>query len=251
MEISFKKKIDINAYNPGHIYVKEKGGYGSFIVYDGKYRDLPARLYTVDGVNESACYFGDMKYEPVFDYMKVFARHTDNLTRRDSKVLLIGGAGFTFPKYFISHYEDYRMDVVEMNPRSIEIAMEYFFLRDLEDEYAAFSSGRLRIFESEALSFLEESSQEYDMIINDAYHADSPDMNMFSPKALELFKGHLKKGCPYISNLITALSGPDSMRSAMAREMMSAYFTDVSIVPCNMSYSSNQVQNCLVKGYKK
>lgn len=51
-------------------------------------------------------------------------------TRTIKDVLLIGGGGFQFPKYFLSHQTG-NIDVVEINSILYGISKKYFFLKEV------------------------------------------------------------------------------------------------------------------------
>ncbi len=67
-------------------------------------------------------------------------------------MLMLGGGGYSFPKYALSHPEEFggapRMDVVEIDPGMTDIAREYFGLADLpglalrHDDARRFLNGR-------------------------------------------------------------------------------------------------------------
>ena len=54
---------------------------------------------------------------------------------------MIGGAGYSYPKYFISKYEDKNMDVVEIDGEITEIAKNYL------EYYSQFGFDELNIIE--------------------------------------------------------------------------------------------------------
>lgn len=43
-------------------------------------------------------------------------------------ILFIGGGGFSGPKYFLDNYPNLSVDVVEIDPKVVDVAREYFFL---------------------------------------------------------------------------------------------------------------------------
>ena len=87
-------------------------GHGCIEVKDTSEFGAPVRLLLVNGVRESAAYLiPGLQYEPVFGYIRVLLdifEHKNHL----KTALLIGGAGFSLPKAFISRYGDKSMDVV-------------------------------------------------------------------------------------------------------------------------------------------
>ncbi len=218
--------------------------YGEFVVRNGLYRGVPARLYEVNGTRESATFFDEDKYELVFDYMRALCRLID-MAPAAEKFLMFGGAGFQFPKYLIGHYPYKKMDVVEINPLAVEIARKYFYLDELEKDFRAESSGRLRIFIGDGMDYLESSTEKYDCIINDAYHSDIPDKGLTSPKGISLIKEHLNPGGLYGFNLITSIKGEGSMPLFLTEKNLKYQFDDVYYFRCSPDVQPESMQNVL------
>lgn len=229
---------------PGRVFCTIDDKYGRFVVENGKYRGEDARLYIVDDVRESASFFDDRKYDLVFDYAKSFARFLDGWGK-PAKMLMLGGAGFQFPKYVISHYPDISLDVVEINPLAVMLARKYFFLDDLEEDFKAESSGRLRIIIDDGMEYLRTTRQKYDIIINDAYHSDIPDKGLTSARGTNLIKEHLAAGGAYGFNLITSLEGKHSMPFLLMQKSFGYHFAHVDIVRCSPDVKPESLQNVL------
>ncbi len=238
------KDFDVSDKTPGKVFRTVECEYGKFVIRNGTYRGEEARLYEVNGVRESASFFDKRKYELVFDYQKCF-RHLFEEKPDAEKILMLGGAGFQFPKYVISHYPRIRMDVVEINPLAVELAREYFFLDDLEKDFGAESSGQLRIFIADGMDFLSDTDERYDIIINDAYHSDIPDKGLTSSGGTALIRDHLAEGGIYGFNLITSLKGKGSMPLMMMNSTFSYYFSSVKYYRCSPDVKPESNQNIL------
>ena len=237
----FNRKRD---RTPGKVLCTFDSEYGKFVIRNGLYRGIAARLYEVDGVRESATYFDENKYELVFDYTKSLCRLMD-MNPSAERFLMFGGAGFQFPKYLISHYPNKKIDVVEINPLAVDIARKYFFLNDLEKDFGAESSGRLRIFIGDGMDFLTSYSEKYDCIINDAYHSNIPDEGLTSPKGIALIRGHLNENGLYGFNLITSVKGVDSMPLFLTDRNLKYHFDDVVYHRCSPDVTLESIQNVL------
>lgn len=77
-----------------------------------------------------------------------------------STSLMIGGAGYSFPKNFLYTYDNASMDVVEIDPKVTELAKKYFRLQE---------NPRLSIYHEDARVFLNRSGSKYDVIFGDAF----------------------------------------------------------------------------------
>ena len=199
----------------------------------------PVRQLLVNNVRESAAYVSaERKNELVFTYMKSFARIFDALAPAAKETLLFGGAGFSFPRFYISRYPDKRMDVVEIRRYMFDLAVRYFFLDDLYEEYALNVSRRLQIFIEDANDFLKKNRAQYDVIINDAYVGNVPDQGLLSDKSARLIRGALRFGGFYIVNLITAPTGYHSMPGVMAQAVLKIHLKNIHVsTSCRLFFS--------------
>jgi predicted membrane-bound spermidine synthase len=75
-------------------------------------------------------------YRLVFAYTRFFELGPA-LNPNASKALFIGGGGFSGPKYFLKHYPELEVHVVELDPAVVEVAERFFELP---------SDGRLQVF---------------------------------------------------------------------------------------------------------
>ena len=87
--------------------------------------------------------------------------------------LVLGGGGFTYPKYYISKYYDKRMDVVEINEKCVEWAKEYFYLDELIEDYDD-KKERLNIIIDDAIKYINTCNKKYDYILIDLFDGVLP-----------------------------------------------------------------------------
>lgn len=242
--VFFGKKDD---RTPGKVLRTVENKYGTYVVKNGTYRGEEARLYEVDGTRESATFFDDRKYDLVFDYMKAF-RNVIEENPEIKRVLMLGGAGFQFPKFFVKNYPDKIIHVVEINPLSIHLARKYFFLNDLEKDFGAESSGRLKIILGDGADYLKTTKEEYDIIINDAYHSNIADPYLTSAEGTSLIKSRLTEGGIYCLNLITSLEGRHSMPFNFIKSSFCYQFKNVGYILCTPSAKPEASQNVVFMG---
>ncbi len=221
---------------------------GTYIVRDTTMQGERVRLLLVDGIQESATHLDpEKKYEPMFRYLSFFHQiveaHPD-----PQKVLLIGGAGFAYPKLFFSSGQKGEMTVVELDPRMIRLAGRFFFLDDLRKEYDLDRTGRLKIVEDDGLRFLKHTQEQYDVILNDAYLGNVPDEGMLSDEGVAACKSHLKPGGIMVTNIITPLAGTGAMPGILAKKRYESYFDQVSLYTCDPSHPAVMRQNCMLTG---
>jgi spermidine synthase len=98
--------------------------------------------------------------ELAFEYSKYY--HLIRHFKPDFQhTLIIGGAGYSFPKDYIKKYADARIDVVEIDPQMTETAKKYFRLEE---------NPRLNIFHTDGRVFLNGSEPgKYDAVLMDAF----------------------------------------------------------------------------------
>ena len=115
---------------------------------------------------------GDKKYSLFYPYYLLYNIPL-MVNKNIQDTLVLGGGGFTYPKYYISKYLDKKMDVVEIDKEIIDVAKEYFFVNDLFDEYDN-NHERLRIYNNDALQFVNDSKKNYDYIFLDIFVDNEP-----------------------------------------------------------------------------
>ncbi|VFJ14307.1 spermidine synthase [Candidatus Nitrosocosmicus franklandus] len=111
-----------------------------------------------------------------------------------TKVLFIGGGGFSGPKYFLQNYPEISVDVVEIDPKIVEVAKDYFFL----DEF----NPKLNIYIQDAREFLNKHSGSYDVIILDAFSKSYVPFHLMTLEFYKLLSDKLTNSGVIISNHI-------------------------------------------------
>jgi spermidine synthase len=132
------------------------------------------------------------------------------------RVLVIGLGGGTVPKRFVRDYPQVRVDVVEIDPDVINIAGRYF------DVHAG---PRLAVHQADGRMFLRRSKQKWDLILLDAYYADTVPFFLCTREFFRIAKDHLNAGGVFVNNVIGATTGPQS------RFFRSVYRTMAEIFP--------------------
>lgn len=127
------------------------------------------------------------------------------------RVLLVGLGGGSIPKRVLASYPDVRVDVVELDPEVVEVARRFFALP---------SDPRLRIFIDDGRRFLRRASGPYDLVLLDAYFADSIPFHLTTVEFLEELRSRLAPDGVAVANLIGAAEGP---RSKLLRAMYRTY----------------------------
>ena len=189
--------------------------FGSALVYDQDDENGDrVRFLTVNGLKESATYVDERWCELVFPYTQRYdLMFAAGIPIR--RVLMVGGGGYSYPKYLISHRSDVMLDVVEIDSAITELAREFFFLDRLEDEYSAQASGRLNLVCADGRDFsaaraTDAQAPRYDAILNDSFAAGVPAPSLTTVEAATAFRGCLAPEGLYLSNVVSSLRGTGS-----------------------------------------
>jgi spermidine synthase len=107
---------------------------------------------------QSAMYVDD-PVELAVDYTEFYqlATHFKPDFRR---LLMLGGGGYSFPKFALAHYPEVQIEVVEIDPEVTALARRFFALSD---------NPRLAISHRDARSFLNDRGKTYDVVLGDTF----------------------------------------------------------------------------------
>lgn len=182
----------------------------------------------------------DNPSEVLFDYLRTFdLTHT---IIKPQRALIVGAAGYTYPRHFLKENPNATIDVVELDPGMTEIAQKYFFLKPDE---------RMVIHHMDGRTFLNTSKEQYDAIFLDAFHTSvSIPHHLTTVEAIERVHNLLTPGGIAVSNIISSLTGPASefFRSELATYQQ--VFSHVYILQARPT-PEHQVQNITIFGIKE
>ena len=189
------------------------------------------RGYDVYGALQSATYVeDDLKYELYFNYMRKF-NSCFSLNPDITRILMIGGAGYSYPKYVISHYPEVSIDVVDNDPQSEKLAREHFFLQDLYDEFDLKNTKRLRTVITEGQDYLARTNVKYDVIIDDAFNYIVPALDLMIYESLLDIRDCLKRKGMVMFNLPADSDYRKTEYFTRFLSTLQAVFSNVLIIP--------------------
>ena len=228
------------------VYTNIDTQYGKVTISNAyKENDLCRRL-NIDRGNESATFVSEDKcYELVYDYTKYYdLMFNSNIDIKET--LMIGGAGYSYPKYYISHYDNKNMDVVEIDGKVTEIAKKYFYLDKLIKEYDLENSKRLNLITEDGRIFLNSNQKKYDAILNDAFAGNSPAKTLTTIEAVKKIHNSLNKNGIYLTNIISSIDGENSKFIKAEIKTLKQCFKNVYVVPCRDKNDIYETQNNMV-----
>ncbi len=124
------------------------------------------------------------------------------------RVLVIGGGGYTFPRYAMKMLPETRMDVVEIDPGVTKVAREHLGLRDYEG---------LEIIHMDGRQFLAEKvpAGTYDLVIQDAVNDLSVPSHLLTKEYNDAVKKAMKPNGVYLLTVIDAIEYGKLWKAAM------------------------------------
>jgi len=181
--------------------------------------------------------------ELVFDYNKYY--HLIKHFKPDFRqTLMIGGAGYTFPKEYLRRYPaETRIDVVEIDPRMTEIAKRFFRLQD---------DPRLNIIHEDGRTLLNRAeSAKYDAVLMDAFGSlFSVPYQLTTLEAVQQISRVMKDDGVVIFNLGSSITGPGSGFLQSEFKTYQAVFPHVYLFKVNADYRDEQLQNLIIVACK-
>lgn len=223
-----------------HMY---KTKFGRALVFDSLDADEePIRLLNVGGVFQSVVYTSpELQSELACNYHQSFseaARQVPEVKR----ALIMGGGGFALPSHFIAHSKRLELDVVEIDPKIIEIAHEHFFLGETE----ALSQGRLNVICDDAWDFLKQSDKTYDFIVNDAFVKGRPLGPFTREEGVDVICSHLSEQGVYMANVRSSLDGSNAAIIDELAAIFRGTFKKLYLVPEKPGSPHDMAYNALI-----
>lgn len=225
-------------FHPGMVIYETETPYSHLDVIDN-YNSINNRVLFLNGYPHSIMDRSDpntleSKYTKFFPLGLILK---ENIT----KVLFIGGGGFSGPKYFLQNYPNIAVDVVEIDPKVVEVAKEYFFL----DE----SNPKLNIYVQDAREFLNKYTGSYDMIVLDAFSKSYVPFHLMTVEFYKLLSDKLSNGGVVISNHIGSPSNAQAT-SDLYRANLKTFLQVFPKVFVFLTDHSKSLQNIILASVK-
>ena len=152
-----------------------------------------------------------LRYYDLFEYFNKDAKNT----------LLIGGAAYTYPIHYLQKYKDKKIDVVEIDDKMTQIAVDQFGLN--------INDSRLQVFNQDGRSYLNYSKNKYDTILIDAFKGLNAPFELTTYEALVHARNMLNENGMVLTNIIASIEGEDSDFIEYEYATYKAVFDDVKI----------------------
>jgi len=157
--------------------------------------------------------------------------------------LLIGGAGYSFPKDFLKTYPDKQIETVEIDPQMTEIAKKYFNLQE---------NPNLKIFHEDGRIFLNRAdANKYDAVFLDAFGSlFSVPFHLTTIEAVSEINRVLKPDGVVIFNVGGAIKGKASRFLNAELATYKQIFPQVLLFKVRPERPDEDVQNLIIVALK-
>ena len=197
------------------------------------------RNLKIDKKNSSSMFL--KSDELVYEYTK-FYELASHFNPDFEKTLLLGGAAYSYPKYYLEKHPDAKMDVVEIDPRLTGLAKKHFRLKENEN---------LRIFHEDARIFLNRTKDRYDVIFGDAFGSQySVPFHLTTKEAVQGNYDALNENGVVIANIISGIEGKRGKFLRAEYLTYKSIFPQVYIFPVQSKDDGNSLQNIILVALK-
>lgn len=157
-------------------------------------------------------------------------------------LLVLGGGGFSFPKYALANYPQVAVDVVELDGGITRLARSHFSLRD---------DPRLTIVEKDARVFLATTTKTYDVILCDVFtsHYSIP-FHLVTQEALQEMRDRLNPSGLLLINILSSQRGPESDFFAALSQTLAEVFPVSRYFAVHDSSDFHGWQNFMLAAFK-
>lgn len=177
----------------------------------------------------------------VFDYTK-FYNLGEHFKPGFKTALMLGGAGYSYPKEYLKKFPNSTLDVVEIDPKLTELASKHFKLQ---------SNPRLRIYHEDGRVFVNQSKNKYDIIFGDAFQSfHSIPFQLTTYEAVQKYHRLLNEDGVMVVNIISAIEGSQGefLRGEIAT--FKKIFPQVYLFPVHKPTNGTEVQNIMLVALK-
>ncbi len=177
-----------------------------------------------------------------FNYLYYF-RLAEYFNPQFSTSLMLGGAAYGFPKYYLKSYPDAIIDVVEIDEKVTEIAQDYFQL-DI-------THPRLKIYHEDARTFINTTREKYDVIYSDTFrNAISLPYQLTTIEAIQKQYDLLHDGGLVMVNVIQAVEGKSSLFLQAELKSFQQVFPQVFLFADAGPENREQIQSTIIVAVK-
>lgn len=198
-------------------------------------------LSTDPGRFQSAMYMDD-PVELALSYTRFYALGP-LLVPRAQRVLMLGGGGYSVPKWLLAgrsglKADDVRVDVVEIDPGMTKVAREYFQLQ--EDE-------RLRVFHEDVRVFCNRNTERYDLVFVDVFGSSyTVPFHAGTVEAAAAMRRAVADDGLLLMNVIASVTGEAANLLWSIRNGLAEHFAEVHVLAVQEPDNAGVIQNFML-----
>ena len=207
-------------------------------IYDAYMEGRPVRVMQLNDTGDSAMFLESD--ELAFDYTRFF-RLAGHFRPDLKKTLMIGGGAYSYPKYFLKEFPEGTMDVVEIDPELTEISRKWFGLKE---------DPRLRIFHEDARTYLNRTTDRYDVVYGDVYKSYSVPFHLATVEAIQKISDAMTDDGVFVMNVISAAEGGQGRFLHAMLATLDQVFPQTFVFAVARPEDALQAQNFMVVSFK-
>ena len=203
--------------------------FGLTMIFDSEDADgTPIRLLNVNGTFQSVSYIApELRFELCVHYHRMMAKVIQQVSAR-GHVVVMGGGGFSLPKYLATHMKAAAIDAIEIDPKIVSLARKHFFL----DEALAATSSELRVIEDDAWKVLQNTDTgSIDVLVNEVFAGRKSLGPLGTPDGAQTVKEKLVPGGVYLADVRCPLEGHGSTLLPKVANVFAQEFEHIAYVP--------------------
>ena len=203
--------------------------FGLTMIFDSEDADgTPIRLLNVNGTFQSVSYIAsELRFELCVHYHRMMAQIIQQVAPQ-GHVVVMGGGGFSLPKYLVTHIKGGIIEAIEIDPKIVSLAREHFFL----NEALAAASSKLRVVEDDAWKVLQDAEAgSIDMLVNEVFAGRKSLGPLGTATGAQVVKEKLADGGVYLADVRCPLEGHGSALLPQVANVFAQEFTHIAYVP--------------------
>lgn len=222
----------------GEGFVEEYTPYNRVWIYDGFKDDHPVRVMQLNDTGDSVIYLD--RDDLVLEYTHYF-RLAGHFNPSLQHALMLGGGAFAYPRHFLNEFPKASMDVVEIDHELTDLSRKYFKLPD---------HPRLNIYYEDGRTFLNRTTNRYDVVFGDAYKSFSVPFQLATVEAFQKIHDCLNDDGLFVMNIISAIDGE---RGQFLRAMLATLeqvFPEIILFAPQDLEDGTTIQNIIAIAFK-
>lgn len=176
-----------------------------------------------------------------FNYLYYF-RLAEHFNPNFKNSLMLGGAAYSFPKYYMDAYPNAQLDVIEIDEEVTRVAQEYFQLKPHD---------HLHIIHEDARTYINTCQEKYDVIYSDTFrNAISIPYQLTTVEAIQKQFDLLNEGGLVLVNVIQAVEGKSSLFLQAELKSFMQVFPRVYLFADRGVHEREEIQSTIILAFK-